>query len=121
MNYNLIGKAVPADSTDTITTLAVGAYMSVGMEIKNSGAAALDAFELWGQFSDTGATLKLAYQATDFTGPVYPVVKASGSPLTLASGATAWVVVNVEGLTTLVVKASATVSPTTLDIHATVK
>lgn len=118
MFQNVINVAVAVGTTDPIATFDTSTARTLGVEVKNTGANALDALEVWGRFSPQGNYFKLAYQATDFTTPVYPVSKASASPVTLASAASAWLVLDVAGFSDVQIRASAAVDVTTLEFHA---
>ncbi len=112
---------ITATATQTVCEINTENAKTVGIEVKNTGATALDLFSLFGKTSPLGNELALSALATDYTNAVYPVIKASASPVTLAAGATAWVFVDVTGLARLILKASANTTATTLSIYAAVK
>ena len=121
MFINLYAVPVAVATPDRVATFLVNTSRRMGVEVKNTGANALDVFEVWGRFSPDGNLIKLASLASDFTTPVYPIINASGSPVALAAGATAWLVLNVEGLAEVQFKASSSGGVTTLEFHAASK
>lgn len=107
-------------TTDTVVDIDVASATTIGMEVKNSGAAALDVFEIWGMFSEAGSEQKLLSLSTDYTTPVYPCLRASASPTVLSAGSSVWVILDVKGLNRMLVKASG-VAATTLEVHGSSK
>jgi hypothetical protein len=120
MFSNLLAAPVTT-ALNTVASFNCNQARTLGIEVKNTGANALNAFEVWGRISPTGNPIKLSSAAADFTGPAYPVLKASGSPLALANGATAWVFFDVSGLAEVQVKASVGAATTTLELHSCAK
>jgi len=121
MFINATTVPVAVATTDIVMVADTTSARALGLSLVNSGANALDAFEVWGRFSPAGPSVKLASVAGDFTTPVFPIVKASGSPLNLAAAATAWMFMDVSALAEVSLKASSAVGVTTLNIHAAVK
>lgn len=119
----ILAAPVAVATTDTVLTVNTKNDKNFGLEVKNVGANALDAFEVWGYMSDeptAGAFLLLNADA-NFTTPVYPCVKASAGPVALAAGASVYMDLNVQAFTSIVFKASAAVGATTLNFHGNTK
>lgn len=121
MFTNVNAAAVAVASTDAVAVFNVENTKTLGIQVKNTGAAALDAFELWGKVSPSADAVKFSGVATDYTSPVYPVLKASASPVALAAGGNVWLFVNTEGLSEVQIRASSAVAATTLKINAAQK
>lgn len=110
-----------------VAVMDVGNSKVVGLEVKNSGANAFNAFVLKGRVSQSqntpanaGNLTQLSSLAADYSTPVYPVIKAIGAPVTLAAGSSALIFVDVTGLSTLEVWIGSSAA-TTADIHASIK
>lgn len=110
-----------AVATDVVAVINVASAKVLGFEVKNTGANALDLFDVYGKFTETGNEVKLSTNAGDYTTPTYPILKASASPVTLAGGATAWFFMDVTGLCEVTLKASSAVGATTLELHGVAK
>lgn len=121
MFVNALALAVAAATTDTILTINVESAGIMAVEVKNSGAAALDAFEVWGKVTPDGQSFALATLAAHYTGPTYPITRASASPVTLGAGASAWFLMDVSAFSSIELKASGNAAVTAVDIHASVK
>ena len=121
MFVNSLALPVAAATTDTIQTINVESAGIMAVEVKNVGAAALDAFEVWGKVTPDGQSFALATLAAHYTGPTYPIVRASASPVALAAGASVWFLVDVSAFALIDLKASGNAAVTSLDIHASVK
>lgn len=121
MQINLTAVPVVLATTDTVLTALVDDAKTFGLEVKNTGANALDVFEVWGKFSDDGNEVLLLSTGANYTTPNYPCLRASGSPVALAAGATAWFFMDVTGLAQVIVKASSAVGATTLEFHGNAK
>lgn len=111
----LIGKslAVAVATTDVIATIdtdVADGYMVLC--VYNSGDAALDAFTLEAQCVEGGPWATL-----DAATPALPVVYRTTAPATLASLATTLIQVDVQGIRSLRISASADAAVTTLDIY----
>jgi hypothetical protein len=115
------GLAVVAASIAAIQTINVAGVESIAVEVKNSGANPLDAFEVVGKITPHSSEITLASLAANYTGPAYPIVRASASPVTLAAGASMWMVIDVAPFSEVQFKASSSGGDTTLDLHASVK
>lgn len=113
--------AVAAGSTDEIAAINVESYSKVGIQLRNVGANPLDALEVWGKVAPEATEVQLLSVAADYTTPVYPCVKASASPITLAAGASAWMALDVSAFASIIVKASSGGGATSLDFFAIAK
>jgi hypothetical protein len=113
--------AVPVQNgadTDLLTINCRGAWF-VGFEVKNlHGTTALNNFDIYAKFSESGDAIKLVDASGDYTTPNYPVVKASGNLNALAAGATGWAVIDVRGFSVLVLKAAAAGVGVTVNLFA---
>jgi hypothetical protein len=75
-------------SLTTIDTIGVGRSDRVGIQVTNSGATALNAFQIQGTIDGT-TWVALASDAGGFSTPVMPLRRTIGAPVTLAAGAIA--------------------------------
>lgn len=121
MQLNALAVPVLLATTEEVLRVNVSAVSVFGLEVKNSGANPLDVFQVKGKFSDLGSEITILSAAGDYTTPAYPCVRASGSPVTLAAGATAWMFIDVRGVSELVIYASSSAGATTLDFHGSKK
>lgn len=121
MFVNALAVAVAVATIDAVATINVESAGILSVELKNNGANALDAFEVWGKITPGGQSFKLADLAAHYTGPAYPITRASASPVTLAGGTSAWFFMDVSALSEVTLKASSAVGTTTLDVRAAVK
>lgn len=112
---------ITATATDFILKANVSQARVFGCEVKNIGANPLDVFDVYGRFSEVGNLIKLATLATDYSNAVYPITKAGGAPVTLASAATAWFFMDVTGLFEVILRASSSTGATSLELHASSK
>lgn len=87
----------------------------VAVVISVSNDVAMDQFEVRGKVGDTEITLASA--GADFTSPAGIVVDASGDLTALAANTTGWVLLDVRGLTDLVLYGACAVGgPSTLTV-----
>lgn len=93
----------------------------VSLEVTNNGANALGSFDIVGLLSENGNEEVLLTAAGDYTGPVFPCLKASASPIALAAGANAWMFLDVRGITTLIARAKATIANGSVTIRGSAK
>ena len=118
----VIAQAVPVAvaTTDTVLTVDCNGVSNLGLEVKNTGANPLDAFTVSAKFADGGTELPFASSAGNFSTPVFPLVRAAtGTPVTLAAGASSTMFFDVAGISALVFKASAGSGATTLSFFGT--
>ena len=120
MFINILAAAVTT-AVNPVATVSTNASRVLGLEIKNTGANALNAFEVWGRCSPTGNWVRVSQIGTDYSTPVYPVNRAIGAPVTLAPGATVLLVLDVLGFAEVQLRASTGASTTTLEIHGACK
>jgi len=118
---NKVDAAVAVATIDEVLRVNVNSAKTLGLEVKNSGLNPLDAFDVYGKMSDSGAEFLLLTSAANFTTPVYPCIRASASPVTLASGATEWLFLDVSALSEIIFKASSSTGSTKLDFHGSNK
>lgn len=111
---------VAAATTDEVASINVEGFSKVGVQLKNVGAAALDALEVWGKIAPEATEVPLLTVGADYTTPSYPCVKASASPITLAAGASAWMALDVSAFASLSIKASGA-GATSLDFFSIAK
>lgn len=112
---------ITATATNVVATINTESVRTMGLEVKNVGANPLDLFSIFGKMTPTGNEIALSALASDYTTPVYPVTKASASPVLLAASATVWLFMDVTGLAQVVLKASSSTGATSLEIHASTK
>lgn len=110
-----------ATATDVVATINTESVRTLGLEIKNTGSNPLDVFDVYVKMTPDANLVKVSTVATDYTNAVYPITKASASPVTLASAATVWMFMDVTGVAQVVLKASSGTGATKLDIHAATK
>ena len=99
MLVKLLAAAVALASTDEIAYISTRGAKLLGVQLRNVGANPLDAFQITGRVHEDAADLVLLSVGADFTTPVYPCVKASGSPVALAAAAHAWMILDVNPAT----------------------
>ena len=105
-------------TNQAVTTLEDVAVIGVrGAEVLQFsflvGAAALTAFDVAGRVNSGGGWFTIATAAGDYTTPNHPVLDASGSLVTAASGSTVhWAKIDVRGLESVRVQASSGTSST---------
>lgn len=80
--------------------------------------AALDAFQVQGKFHEGGAYVALYSAAAAFTSPAGLIVGASGDLTAQGAGTTGWFVMEVRGLKSLRIQASANTNPATVSAFA---
>ena len=114
-------KAVAVATTDEVLRISTSDATHVSFEIKNTGANALDALEVWGKVNNVSNDQKLLFNGTDFTTPVYPCIRASASPVALAAGTSVWMVIDATAFDSIGIRASSAVGTTTLDLFANAK
>ncbi len=114
-------KAVALATIDEVLRVQTSDATTVGIEVKNSGANALDAFEVWGKVSEGSNDQLLLSLAANYTTPVYPCIRASASPVALAAGASVWMCIDATGFDSIGIRASSAVGATTLDLFANAK
>lgn len=107
--------------TNEVLRLDVSSVKTVGIEVKNIGANALDLFDTVGKFSASGDEYVILTTGANYTDPAHPCIRASGSPVALAAAATFWMFLDVSGLHTLILRASSAVGATSLKIHGSLK
>lgn len=96
----------------------VADLVRIFVQITNDGGFAFDAFQVQGKFHTDGAYVALYSAAAAFTSPAGLIVGASGDLTTLANGTTGWFVMEVRGLKSLRLQASANGTATACDVFA---
>lgn len=117
MNHRLVAVAVAEVGTAEIARWQVEGFEEIGIAIKNNTAVALDAFEVHAKFHPGGAEVPLATLAADYSAPLWPLRRAD-AVVTLAGNTTGRLFMNVQGIHTLILKASAGAGGTTVDVEA---
>lgn len=79
---------------------------------------AFDAFAVAAQVAGSPNFVTIASIAGDFSTPVSPMVRAVGTPVTLAAGATALLVLDVRGISAVRIQASAAVDGAVATLYA---
>lgn len=110
------GITVAAAGNTTLATLDVKGQKRLSFEVVNQGAQAFDAFTIQGRFHENGDYVNL--YTTGYTTPTGILQGASGDLTTLASAATGWFIMDVSGLESVRVTASAAAGGTSADIYA---
>lgn len=117
--------AVAVATTDAVADINVRDNQDLCIEIKNTGANALDAFVVQGIASDStgggaagGNAVPLLSATGDYTTPKYPLQRATVDPTSLGAGSSTMLFLKCAGLTTVRLLASSAVGTTTLEIHA---
>lgn len=77
----------------TIFDIGTGFSDRIGIQVSNTGATALNAFQLQGSIDGT-TWVALATDAGGFSTPLLPLRRTIGAPVTLAGGATAQLLLN---------------------------
>lgn len=85
------------------------------------GTNAFDVCIISVKFHPDGPYVVIANQATDFTSPTGLMVKASGSLVTLAAASTGWFILNISGVCSVKVEASAGTGAGTADVYASAR
>jgi hypothetical protein len=86
---------------------------ALGIVVGNTGATAFNAFSLQAKVSDEAAWTVLGNAAAAFSTPVFPFRRAVGTPVTLAGGATAMLMLDVMYVTRIRLQASVASGSTT--------
>lgn len=115
MNVEKVGVAVAEATTDVVMSIHVESFVEAGFSIQNTGTTALDVFSIFAKFSKNGPEVALATVAGDFTTPLYPIRRADALGA-LGAGVTGKLFLALNGIHTLIFKASSAVSATTLNI-----
>lgn len=121
MQLNLSAVAVALATTDEVARFDTKEARILAIQIKNAGANPFDAFTLVGRVSDAAPDMTVASAALDYSTPNYPIMKTVGAPVTLAAGATGYVVIDCSAFSQMALKLSAGTGATTADINATTK
>jgi hypothetical protein len=116
-----LAKAVANATTDEVIRVQAPNSNMLGLEIKNTGANALDAFEVWGKVSPDSADRLLLSLAANYTTPIYPLVMASADPTALAAGASVFLSIDISSFDSIGVRLSSSVGPTTVDVYGNAK
>lgn len=116
MNIKKLAIAVALATTDEILRVDVSSFTELGLQVKNTGANPLDAFEVWGKTHLDAPEELLASVAGDFSAPVYPMRNASAM-VTLAAAATGHLFMSVSGLAVVILKASSSTGATTAEVY----
>ena len=77
----------------TLAEIGTGFSDRVSIQISNTGATALNAFQLQGSIDGT-TWVSLATDAGGFSTPLIPLRRAIGAPVTLAGGATSQLILD---------------------------
>lgn len=111
--------AVPAAGNTNILDIEVSQLARVALEIRNTGANALDVFNVQGKVHPDGAYMTILTVAADYTTPAGIVVDASGDLTVLAAGATGWLILDALAFISIRLQASANVAgATTVGVFA---
>lgn len=115
MNITKTAIAVAVATTDEIASIEVADFTSLSLQVTNTGAGALDAFEVWAKFASGGLPVKVLGLSTDYTTPVFPA-KSGSQDLTTVPATTGarHAFLDVSGFHTIILKASAATNPTTV-------
>lgn len=99
-----------------IVSLDTRRYRILGFEIQNTAATAFNAFQIQGRFTSNASStwFTIASVATDFTSSSRdqsgnmsrPIIRASGSLVTLAGNTNGWALVDVGGFADVRIRAS---------------
>jgi len=115
MNIHAVAVPVAVATTGEVLRVNVEHFEELGLSITNNTVNALDAFQLLAMFSKEGPEVPLATIAGDFSTPLWPLRRADAM-VTLAGSATGKLFMNVAGIHTLILKASANTTITNLGI-----
>lgn len=100
-----VSLAIPQTGNTVLLTIPVAGLMDLAVQLACVGQD-LDALLVEGRVHQDAAFFTIASAAGDFTSPVGFMLKASGSPVTLAAAASAWFLMDVRGLFEVRVSAS---------------
>lgn len=117
MRIEKLAVTVPLATTGELWRGNVEDFEEIALTIKNNGPNAFDAFEIRGKTHLDAAEVPIATIAGDFSTPLFPMRRSIGTPVSLASGASAMIFMNVAGLSELSVWASAATNAGTADVH----
>lgn len=111
----------PLATTDRVCVIPTGSdpVQRMGIQVTNSGANALDAFQVNVRCGSSTAWTTIASIAGDFSSPVAPLIRTQGAPVSLAAAATCFILLDCFGIHEVELKASAAVGATTLRIDVT--
>lgn len=97
--------AIPQTGNTVLLTVPVHGLQDLAVQLSNADQA-LDALIVEGRVHEDAAFFTIASVAGDFTSPTGFMLKASGSPVTLGAGSSAWFLMDVRGLFEVRVSAS---------------
>lgn len=121
MSVKLLALVVPITTAVEIARITTGSSTLVGLQIKNSGVNPFSVFEIHGRVTEDAADVVLLSLATDYTGPVFPCVRASASPVTLAAAGTTWMLIDATPFSSLSIWAASSVGASTMNLYASSK
>jgi len=121
MRVKLIEAVVALATTNEIIRINTESAVTAGLQIKNSGANPFDVFDIVGRVHEDATDVTLLTLAADYSGPLFPCIRAVGAPVTLASNLTAWMVIDVSAFTSIAIRASSGVGASKMDVYGTIK
>ena len=117
-NLSYLSVPILAASTSTVCTIPTGenGCQRLGMII-TAGDQALDVFEVEVSCGKDGPFVQIAAAAGTYSTAVDPLVRTVGTPATLASAASAFLLINTHGIGAVRIKASSAVANSTISIE----
>lgn len=113
---------VAGAAEDIITFIIPAGCTHMFCQIKNThGATAFDEFNILRRAHASGEWETIANAAGDYTTPQSPLIECSASPVTLASAASVYIRMEVEGMEAVKFQASGSAGASEAAIYATIR